>query len=118
MDSSLNRLPADFERALADLRAARTAVETGPIDIQIWRAADEIAVAIAYRPGRGENLVGSYDGRALFWTAEDGLTETTQDVDSDVASYLGAGLLVVYLDPESNAPVGEGVLVHQTAGGI
>lgn len=117
MDSSLSRLPPDFERAIADLRAARSAPDDGPLQFQIWRAGGEVAIAIAYRPGRGQHLTGGYDGQALYWVAEDGQKETTVEIDPTIAAHLGGGLLVVYLDPEANAPVGDAMLTLQNAGG-
>ena len=117
MDSSLRRLPPEFERAIADLRAARSVLDEGPLDVQIWRAGDEVAIAVAYRPGRGPRLTGGFDGHCLHWIAEDGRFEKTVEVEESIAVHLGAGLLVVYLDPEANAPVGEGVLTQQSAGG-
>lgn len=117
MDSSLSRLPPDFERAIADLRAARSVPDDGPLQVQIWRAGSEVAIAIPYRPGRGQRLTGGYDGQALYWVAEDGQKETTVEIEATIAAQLGGGLLVVYLDPEANAPMGDGLLTQQNAGG-
>ncbi len=43
--------------------------------------------------------------------------ETTVEIDATIAAHLGGGLLVVYLDPDANAPVGDGMLTQQNAGG-
>lgn len=118
MDSSLIRLPPDFEQALADLRSESATQHGGPLDVQVWTAGAEVAIAVAYRAGRGQQLRGRWDGDSLHWIAEDGVREQTKKIDIELNGHLGAGLLVVYLDPETNSPAGEGILTQQGFGDL
>lgn len=118
MDSSLIRLPPDFEQALADLRSESATQHGGPLDVQVWTAGAEVAIAVAYRAGRGQQLRGRWHGDSLHWIAEDGVREQTKKIDIELNGHLGAGLLVVYLDPETNSPAGEGILTQQGFGDL
>lgn len=109
--SALKPLPADFLRALAGMREARKEASPTDLPFQIWRAGGALAIAVAYRVGRGDRLTARTEGTTIRWRGADGIEESIRNVPDDAVRELSAGLLVIYVDAASEEPLGEATLV-------